>query len=259
MSRNVRFLCLFAVFTLTTCPTYGQVQAGTPAFGSFGGGPDVINLGNLNAALRISGLNKPGRGLSAQTEFTFNTWIWVPVTLGSTTSWQQVSNWGLDATQPFLGYLTNTSTQTGCSGGAYVTITNFAFHDPFGTSHPFSGYVIIPIASGCGQVEHDLTSLASDGSGLTLNYSQTIHTIVDRNGDVTVVSNSQTSGGQKTDRNGNFLSYNFSTGVMTDTLGQSVRLVHQPCRYDRKLRGLVQELHSEDKLWLLRQRVWAYK
>jgi hypothetical protein len=30
-----------------------QVARGTPPFGSFGGGPDVLNLGNLNAHISI--------------------------------------------------------------------------------------------------------------------------------------------------------------------------------------------------------------
>src|SRR5258707_9813721 len=84
MSRNFRLLCLFAIFVLTIRPAYGQVvQGGTPPFGSYNGGPDIINLANLNAVVRISGLNKPGRGLNAQTAFTFNTTIWSPFTSGS--------------------------------------------------------------------------------------------------------------------------------------------------------------------------------
>jgi hypothetical protein len=42
---------------------FAQVQnPGTPPFGSFTGGPDIIDLANLNSHISIPVLHKPGRG-----------------------------------------------------------------------------------------------------------------------------------------------------------------------------------------------------
>ncbi len=57
---------LFVLFFLGIAPhlSSAQVTTGIPPFGSFGGGPDVINLANLNSHLSIPVLNKPGRGMN---------------------------------------------------------------------------------------------------------------------------------------------------------------------------------------------------
>jgi hypothetical protein len=59
-----RFFCVLFFLVLIYCsPSAAQVMTGTPPFGSFGGGPDAINLGNLNAHIDVPVLNKAGRGL----------------------------------------------------------------------------------------------------------------------------------------------------------------------------------------------------
>jgi hypothetical protein len=50
MLRTLRFLLLFSLILLTVRISSAQVATGTPPFGSFGGGPDVVNLANLNLA-----------------------------------------------------------------------------------------------------------------------------------------------------------------------------------------------------------------
>ena len=50
-----------------------QVRSGTPPFGSFGGGPEVINLANLNARWTIPILHKPGRGMDFDFDLTYDT------------------------------------------------------------------------------------------------------------------------------------------------------------------------------------------
>ncbi len=53
-------LLILAAFA--TVPASAQVTTGTPPFGSFGGGPDVVNLANLNAHWTVPVVHKPGRG-----------------------------------------------------------------------------------------------------------------------------------------------------------------------------------------------------
>ena len=67
MTRSFWFVLLSVIVvgnvavTQTSTP---QVIRGTPPFGSFGGGPDIINLGNLNAHLTIPVRARAGRGSS---------------------------------------------------------------------------------------------------------------------------------------------------------------------------------------------------
>jgi hypothetical protein len=62
-ARNLFFLPFLGLAVCLFCsPALCQVQTGTPPFGSFGGGPDVINNANLNAHLTIPIVHKLGRG-----------------------------------------------------------------------------------------------------------------------------------------------------------------------------------------------------
>ena len=72
-------VCLLLVISF---PVAAQVTTGTPPFASFGGGPDVINLGNLNAHLDVPVLNKAGRGMPFTYDLTYDTSVWVPITSG---------------------------------------------------------------------------------------------------------------------------------------------------------------------------------
>ena len=51
MPRYARLLFVFAVLTLTAGNPRAQVATSVPQFGSFGGGPDTVNLANLNVHL----------------------------------------------------------------------------------------------------------------------------------------------------------------------------------------------------------------
>src|SRR5437899_10531582 len=63
MIRTHRSLLpLLAILLAFPSAASAQVQTGTPPFGSFGGGPDTVNLANLNAHWAIPLLHKPGRG-----------------------------------------------------------------------------------------------------------------------------------------------------------------------------------------------------
>lgn len=48
MLNKYRILVVFTLVLLGSLPSSAQVTIGTPPFGSFAGGPDVIDLANLN-------------------------------------------------------------------------------------------------------------------------------------------------------------------------------------------------------------------
>jgi len=59
MIRLHRVLFLMLALALNTAVIRGQVTTGTPPFGSFAGGPDVVNLANLNSHWTFPVLHKP--------------------------------------------------------------------------------------------------------------------------------------------------------------------------------------------------------
>src|SRR2546428_10193913 len=83
------FLLLFAASAARA-----RVATGPPPFGSFGGGPEPINLGNNNAHWAIPVLHKPGRGKNFIYDLSYDSSVWSPLTSGSTTTWNPAVNWG---------------------------------------------------------------------------------------------------------------------------------------------------------------------
>jgi RHS repeat-associated protein len=223
--KRILILMLAAGSLWSTC-SYAQVPTGTPPFGSFGGGPDVINLANLNAHYTIPVFHKPGRGLNTNVDLSYDSSIWTPVTSGSTKAWQPASNWGLILQSPFAGYLTVSATNLSCAVGGAIKYTNFVFYDILGTLHPFAGTAYL-LVYGCNTFSPEsFTSTATDGSGLILNFS-TVGEILsskisapDGRSTNPPFSPAGSASGTTTDRNGNTTSY--SNGTFTDTLGQSV-------------------------------------
>ena len=96
-----RIVLLSLCFSMPQMFAFAQVQTGVPQFGTFSsGGPDVINIGNLNVMLDIPVINKPGRGLPFSYDLVFNSSIWYPVTSGGNTVWTPVSQWGWSGLSP---------------------------------------------------------------------------------------------------------------------------------------------------------------
>src|SRR6266404_2987363 len=86
----------FAALIFVWCNLSALAQSpapSTPDFGSYGGGPDVVDLANANAHWSIPVVNKPGRGMNFGYVISYDTSTWSKVTAG-TTSWQPVFNWG---------------------------------------------------------------------------------------------------------------------------------------------------------------------
>src|SRR5437660_1749141 len=111
-----RGICFFFLFCLLfSLRSSAQVATGAPAFGSFAGGPDIINLGNNNAHITVPVLHKPGRGLNFNYDLSYDSSVWYPVGSSGNQTWQPVSYWGWSGvTQAVTGTLTNSGTDYTC-------------------------------------------------------------------------------------------------------------------------------------------------
>ncbi len=227
-----RCLVLTIVLTLSAGAVSAQVAGGTPAFGSFAGGPDVINLSNLNSHIAIPVFHKPGRGgMNFTYDLSYDSSVWYPV---GNQNWQFVANWGWRGqTEIATGYLSYSAsfTQRACFVGQQVLYTswwlyqNWVYHDPFGASHSFSGGTQVFTSTACGQSPvifgSSFTATATDGSGYTVNGNGSSGTITSSSGTLLAAPiNTPTGAGTATDRNGNQITVS-SGGAFTDTLGST--------------------------------------
>lgn len=225
-----RHFASLALLLLFTAVAMGQVATGSYSYGTFNTkGIDTINVGNLNVHVAIPVLQKPGRGMPFSYALGYDNSIWSM----ATGSWQPVQNWGwLAETVIPTGYITYSKRTAACDWplpkrGSYNTYYNWVYHDPFGVSHSFGGYLEYD-PTGCDSTVSSFSAAATDGSGLTLavagrnglpNGTQTITT---RSGVTTnaPVGNSAV-GSTITDSNGNQISVS-AAGVFTDTTGVNV-------------------------------------
>src|ERR1700688_5142717 len=102
------FLVGLTMLWALTCRAQ-QHAIGAQAFGSFSGGPDLINLGNLNVHLNIPVMHKQGRGIPFIFDLTYDSGaVWSPVTVGSATTWtpQPQASWGWPTSESAVGYIT---------------------------------------------------------------------------------------------------------------------------------------------------------
>jgi RHS repeat-associated protein len=238
MINAFRSLLALVALVLVASVASGQVKTGTPPFGSFGGGPDMINLANLNSHISIPVLHRPGRGLNFTYDLSYDSSVWYPVA----GTWQPVQSWGWRAaTEAATGYISDSGTITGtCNPSGHaeipgrITVSNWVYHDPFGISHSFSGSAIINTGN-CpaygGPNSTGFTSTATDGSGYNLAVTGSpTTTILVRNvfavdgTNETVQENTGTGAASGIDRNGNQITVSGS-GVFTDTLGTTALAV----------------------------------
>ncbi len=231
MRRIPTFLMmLVAVVGLLPAMALAQSDpaAGFPPFSSMNGGPDHINLGNLNIHYEFPILDKAGRGLPFHYALQFDNSIWsVPY---SPFSWQPVNNtfgWKRQ-TEAFSGYVTYKVLYLPCTiNGTYhdtIQYQNWTYFDPSGTAHTFRAAVKQPPLCG-GSVA---SGPADDASGYSITVTNAPSAIVylPSGGSITVpirdVTNQAaanvTGPAYVTDANGNFISS--GDGVtFTDTLG----------------------------------------
>jgi RHS repeat-associated protein len=230
-----RLFCgVIALILVGSLPTRAQVATGTPAFGSFGGGPDIVNLGNLNVHLGIPVVNRDGRQLAFGYTLTYDTSVFYPVTSGSTKTWQPVNYWGWGVqtavTTGFVSYydLTTDCYTSGSITGTQNVYSQWTFTDQFGVTHPFAGSSEFQTGT-CGNTATGMNALATDNSGYTLQTTDGNESImvISRGGKViNPPALSKTGAGIVTDRNGNQITVSTS-GVYTDTLGQTALSVSQ--------------------------------
>jgi RHS repeat-associated protein len=243
MTRSIRVLSLLFLSVFAAVPLHAQVTTGTPAFGSFGGGPEVINLANLNAHWTVPVFQRAGRGGdSFNYNLSYDSSVWYPVTSGSTTSWQPVTNFGwTSSTAAVAGHLSYKATtykscpitidKLGTGYGGSVTEYVWTFYDSLGSAHVFPGYSTTwwgdggtgPDCDGSGTTS--LNSTATDGSGYTVSANGASASVYNSKG--TLVGppiNAFAGPGTLTDRNGNIISID-NSGNITDTLGTVALIV----------------------------------
>jgi len=88
ISRFQLWSFVVALLLSSSAPCFAQVQTGTPPFASYGGGPDIINLGNLNAHLTVPIVQKAGRGTNFTYYLNLDSSVWYPSDSSGTLSWQ---------------------------------------------------------------------------------------------------------------------------------------------------------------------------
>ncbi len=225
MKLTKKLVLLMALLSICCGVASAQVATGTPAFGSFGGSADTINLSSLNAHLSIPIMNKPGRGMPFAFSLGYDSSVWTPAGTSGSQTWVPAGTFGWGSgSQVGIGYIT-----AGCSVySGYITVTScsgYAYLDSNGTSHPLVG------ASGqwVGGSGGGLCSngAANDGSGYTYTLTTSTSSPYVCNASILTSPSGTTSNpivitnlsgpANVVDSNGNEIT--LSSGVYTDTLG----------------------------------------
>ena len=233
MYKMLRIIASALTFLLSASALLAQVATGTYPYGTFDNqGFDTVNVGNLNVHFSIPVLHKAGRGIPFTYDLGYDNSVWAPVGVSGVWSWQPVENWGWRGiTEATTGYVTEIRAGEVCphTTGHMSTIGLVVYHDPWGTPHPFPGFMIYRDAacnSGTATYTGSIGPFASDGSGYStvgttwLTYVD--YEIISPKGKVLQVPVNTTSGlASSTDSNGNEISVN-SSGQFTDTTGNVV-------------------------------------
>jgi hypothetical protein len=234
MSKSGFRLCLLLLLVLACeVPTFAQVPTGTPPMSSLSGGPDIINLANLNSHITIPILGKSGRGLPFTFNLTHDSSVWYPVTSSGSTSWQPVPNWGWSGSEAKIGYIISTESETAriipcgkLESLITTTVYGWTYQDGFATPHPFGATTVTVNQCTNTTTPTSLGATAVDGSGYTFSATgSTVNSLVGPDGNIiNAPVNVNTGAGSLQDRNGNQISVS-SSGVLTDTLGQTALTV----------------------------------
>jgi RHS repeat-associated protein len=223
----------FAFLMLLAVSSAQSVATGTPPYGSFSGGPDVVNLGNLNVHISVPVFSKPGRGIPFSYALSYDSSVWTPVGTAGNQVWQPVSNWGwAGQTQAAVGYVLYEKSITSCYTGGqygqwmYSNMYHFvAYVDKLGVSHSINKYVSDQntcTSNWAGFPPANASGVVTDGSGYSFSIgnapSASIHS---REGSlINAPLQIGPAAGTMTDNNGNQISGNGSGGF-TDTLGMT--------------------------------------
>jgi hypothetical protein len=241
--RNLSSLIIGLLLAyLLPLPASAQVQIGTPPFGSFSGGPEIINNANLNVHWTIPIRHKPGRGTNFDYDLTYDSSVWTQASVNGTTTWQPTSKtaapsgWnGLTPAGNANLSFSVTYYQGTCWNNGPVTYQqwsygNFTYYDSSGFynagisgnyfqsppgSCPPSGP--LPAPPWTGSAGNGSTLYVTPyGSGSVSAY------IIDKNGTTTYppINYNPSSSVWSIDRNGNEITT--SNGTYTDTLNTNV-------------------------------------
>src|SRR5579859_7982642 len=203
-----------------------QVATGTPPFGSFGGGPEAIDLANVNFHWGFPIIGKAGRGLSFNYKLGFDNSVWQVVPVNGQNTWQPINNtfgWTRQ-TEAITGYVSYLAIPLSCGTNYQVWV----YHDPSGTAHHFvvnSLPLQISNPAGCVEAPASATAVADDGSGYTITVSATptpsAVVVPPWGGSIVPPLQNPTGAASITDPNGNFISTNDGV-TFTDTTGATV-------------------------------------
>jgi RHS repeat-associated protein len=213
MGKNSKYSLVAIVILLVSARAFAGPATGTPPYRSFGGGPDVINLGNLNVHYSFPVLGRTGRGIPFSYALAYDSSVWMPAG-----AWIPSSNsWGLtrDAAAG-VGYVGYSGVQHQCidrndGSTVYFNVYTFSVYvDPTGTSHYF-GLGINDSDGTCAGANNTATGTATDGSGMTMTVSATPNcscsptaSVILRTGEKVVPAlGTSATGGPQTDSNGN--------------------------------------------------------
>src|SRR5580704_4418038 len=83
----VTLLSVLAFALTSNAQTYNGPTTGTPQFGSFTSGPDVIDLGNLNVHFEIPLYHKDGRGIPFDYKLVYDSSVWKGVASAGSGNW----------------------------------------------------------------------------------------------------------------------------------------------------------------------------
>ena len=84
-------MVLVVVVALLPAMASSQVATGTPPFGSFAGGPETINLADLNSHWGFGIVAKAGRGSPFHYAIGFDNSLWNTVFNGGQSAWAPVN------------------------------------------------------------------------------------------------------------------------------------------------------------------------
>jgi RHS repeat-associated protein len=229
MKSTLRAMLVLSLLSISGSVASAQVTVGTPPFASFGGGPDVINLANLNVHLAVPVLSKSGRGMGFSYDLSYDGSVWYPAISGGSQSWRPytATQWGWTTSVPRGGRVTYQESFFEKSYGncvlATTTYSNWVYVDGLGTPHGFTGSS--EVETGCANVKTSFNSTAWDGSGYTLSVTgSTINSLIASDG---TIINPATGATTLQDRNGNQITSSTSSGTTSyyDTLSSTTAVL----------------------------------
>ena len=236
MTARLNWLWVGGLILTCMCSHAQQNATGTQAFGSFSGGPDTINLGNLDVNLVIPILQRQGRGIPFVFNLTYDSsLVWSPVTTGSSTTWTPQPGWGWPVPVSAVGYVPPPVVYTTgpiiCGLHGITETTTWwiysGYVDFHGTMHHVPNLVTSQITApaNCGGDSWtDASAATDDGSGYSISIlhgSVGTASLISKGGKAITVPIGHGTATLATDSNGNKITVDPSTGKFYDTLSSA--------------------------------------